>query len=89
MLGRFVCVRVRVMTAAPLPGVSPPRFGSLAAVGRTADDDAETPNAGLNHLARRAIPARRRTTNGLEAVDTDDPLLADCTLTTAQQRTRN
>src|SRR5271167_783771 len=80
MLGRFVCARVRVMTAAPLPGVSPPRFGSRAPVGRACKVPPAAPKPGLNHLARRAMPARRRTTNELEAVDTDDPLLAGCTL---------
>ena len=67
------------MTAAPLPGVSPPRFGSRAPVGRTGNAAPVTPKPGLNHLARRDIPARRRTTNGLEAVGTNDPLLAGYT----------
>ena len=31
-----MCVRVRVMTAAPAPGVSPPLLGSRDAIGRTA-----------------------------------------------------
>ena len=64
------------MTAAPLPGVSPPRFGSRAAAGRTGNAAPVIPNPGLNHLARRDIPARRRATNGLEAVGTNNPLLA-------------
>src|SRR5271166_5109959 len=74
MLGRFVCVLVRVVTAAPLPGVSLPRLGSREAVGR-GGDAAEAARPGANHRARRAIPARNRTSNGFEAVGTkNDPI---------------
>jgi hypothetical protein len=44
--GRFVCVRVRVMTAAPDPGVSPPLFGSREAVGRIANCGDAAPKPG-------------------------------------------
>src|SRR5574337_309784 len=87
MLGRFVWVRVRVITAAPLPGVSAPRFVSRGAI-RRAGADAEAPNAGLNHRAKRAIPARKRTTNGLEAVGTKTtPFLTGLTQTLTHPNT--
>jgi len=54
------------MTAAPLPGVSPPRFGSRDAIVRAGP--ALAPE--WNQRAKRAIPALRRTTNGFEALGT-------------------
>src|SRR5271165_1685746 len=72
MLGRLVWVRVRVMTAAPAPGLSPPRLGSRDPAARTGVGPAP-PKPGANQRASRAIPALRRRTNGFEAPATNRP----------------
>jgi hypothetical protein len=46
MFGRWVCVRVRVMTAAPAPGVSPPLLVSRAAISRAGVWAEAAPKAG-------------------------------------------
>lgn len=72
MFGRFVWVRVRVMTAAPAPGLSPPRLGSRGPAAR-AGIGVVPPRPGANQRASRAIPALRRSTNGFEAPATNGP----------------
>lgn len=75
MFGRFVWVRVRVITAAPAPGLSPPRLGSRGPAARIGVG-AAPPKPGANQRASRAIPARRRRTNGFEAPATNGPRLS-------------
>ena len=74
MLGRFVCVRVRVMTAAPLPGVSPARRGSRGAADTTGGGWAGS--AGRETKKKRAnsaIPALNRVKSGCGSPCTFDP----------------
>jgi len=61
MFGFLVCVRVRVMTAAPLPGVSGVRRGSREAI--EVAEGASIVGAGRetkNKRANSATPARNR-----------------------------
>src|SRR5271169_4150290 len=73
MLGRFACVRVRVMTAAPLPGVSPLRRGSREATtireARSADGAARETKS---KRTKSAIPARNRVKSGCGSAITFD-----------------
>ena len=92
MFGRFVCVRVRVMTAAPLPGVSPPR----AARGREARR-ASRPAADAAGSAGRATkkptrqqrhPCPKRLKNGCGSPITFDLSVMDATRPSRSRRRR-
>src|SRR5581483_12132419 len=63
MLGRLVCARVRVITAAPEPGPSGPFRGSLAATGSIRPFGAgvrPAPSGANNQRATIAIRALKR-----------------------------